>query len=134
VSKDKQHQIDELHEVIEFCKKMANMPIMVPDNEPSFTPINELALAMYSTTYKEGHPARAHGYTIQERWMWCAREFDKKVRIAERELLAQAKQLDTELASLRLLCKRILATYDSSGYAKGTEQELWREFKREVEK
>jgi hypothetical protein len=53
---------------------------------------------------------------------------------AENILIARLTRAETELTSLRLLCKRILATYDSNGYAKGSEQELWREFKREVEK
>lgn len=40
---------------------------------------------------------------------------------------------EVELAQLRMLCRRILATHDRSAYAKGPTQELWREFAKAVE-
>jgi len=85
--------------------------------------INAMAIAAYDEALDVHHVA--HKYTTAQRWAYCAIVFSLCI---DRETHTKA-----ELTSLRAICKRILATHDTSAYAKGSEQELWREFKREVE-
>ena len=95
--------------------------------------------------------AVSFGYTLRHRWLWCAREFDRRIsnllrhednQISELqgdvEQYAQAvkgDRLDIErarLESLRSVCKRVLQMRDRGAFAKPEEQQLWRDFEAEV--
>lgn len=153
MSKNKQQQIDELNASIDYCCAMANLncewdelaeaklanehAVKMQQLDDVTSRINGLgandaALRLYSEACKFGHVANANLLTIGQRWMWCAAQFRKQADALTLALLP-ALPVD-ELASLRAICKRILATHDYSEYAKGSVQELWREFQREVEK
>ena len=121
-------EIQELEAAHDFCMAMSR------GEEQGANAIGE---DLYLQTMKADHPANKYNYTMSQCWVWCARVLHGRIarlRRAEIVPVAVLSPAETELASLRLLCKRILATYDSSGYAKGSVQELWREFQREVEK
>ena len=132
----------ELMEARDYCLAAADEKTRLHENK--------LARDLYCSEELLAYTAR-FGYTLRHRWLWCARELDRRIsnllrhednQISELqgdvEQYAQAvkgDRLDIErarLESLRSVCKRVLQMRDRGAFAKPEEQQLWRDFEAEV--
>ena len=60
----------EMMDARDYCLAAVNEPV---------TPRNKMADTLFLECCQDGHVTNAYNYTIAQRWLWCARELDRRI-------------------------------------------------------